>query len=124
GWPDDPLHRRVERQALATPEAIAARQGTRTLSYRQLDRRANHLAHQLRRLGVARDDRVALLCHRSFEHVIGALAVLKAGAAFVPIDTATPRERIMYILRDSAARVLVHAAAGGAEAAGAAALAA
>ena len=72
------------------------------LSYGELNRRANQLAHYLRELGVKPDDRVASVLERSFEMVVGLLGVLKAGGAYVPLDPAYPVERLRFMRQDSA----------------------
>ena len=73
-----------------------------SLSYAELNRRANQLAHYLRELGVGPDDRVAICVERGFEMIVGLLAVLKAGGAYVPLDPAYPVERLRFMLEDSA----------------------
>jgi amino acid adenylation domain-containing protein/non-ribosomal peptide synthase protein (TIGR01720 family) len=103
------VHGLVEARAKASPGAaalVSPRSG-RSLSYRELDRRTNRLAHHLRGLGVGPEERVGLLLSRTPELVVGALAVLKAGGAYVPLDPAYPRERILFMLEDSGASVLV-----------------
>ncbi|MBL0846019.1 amino acid adenylation domain-containing protein, partial [Pseudomonas mediterranea] len=79
----------------------------RQLSYRQLNRRANHLARQLLELGVQPDQRVAICAERSLEMIVGLLGVLKAGAAYVPIDPAHPAERMAFMLQDSQPQALL-----------------
>ncbi|WP_277961740.1 non-ribosomal peptide synthetase [Pseudomonas sp. RIT-To-2] len=96
------IHRRIEAQALAQPDAIAAWHHGAGLSYADLNRRANGLAHHLTGLGVGPEDRVAVVARRGLETLVGLLAVLKAGAAYVPIDPAQPHERLAYLLQDSA----------------------
>ncbi|MFJ4143005.1 condensation domain-containing protein, partial [Pseudomonas sp. NPDC089734] len=96
------IHQRIERQALAQPDAIAAQVGDQRLSYRELNRQANALAHHLIGLGVRPDDRVAVVARRSLDTLVGLLAVLKAGVGYVPVDPAHPDERIAYLLSDSA----------------------
>ncbi|WP_354676164.1 amino acid adenylation domain-containing protein [Pseudomonas syringae] len=96
------IHQRIERQAVVTPDAIAAQVGDQRLSYEQLNRRANALAHHLIGLGVRPDDRVAVMARRGLDTLVGLLAVLKAGAGYVPVDPAHPDERINYLLADSA----------------------
>ncbi|MEX5596060.1 amino acid adenylation domain-containing protein [Pseudomonas orientalis] len=96
------LHGRVEAQAERTPHAVAAVYQARQLTYAQLNRQANALAHQLLAHGVQPDDRVAVLARRGLETLAGLLAVLKAGACYVPIDPAHPAERLNYLLHDSA----------------------
>ncbi|MFL9670798.1 amino acid adenylation domain-containing protein [Variovorax sp. AB1(2024)] len=97
----EPVHRLVERQARATPDAPALVVGERQLSHAELDRLANRWAHRLIRLGVRPEDRVAIAVDRSVETVVGLLAVLKAGAAYVPLDPAFPAERLAYMVEDS-----------------------
>ena len=70
-----------------------------SLSYGELNRRANQLAHHLRALGVKPDERVAICVERSLEMVVGLLGILKAGGAYVPLDPAYPGERLRYMLR-------------------------
>ncbi|WP_176072205.1 AMP-binding protein, partial [Paraburkholderia phenazinium] len=78
-----------------------------TLSYDQLNRRANQLAHRLVALGAKPDDRVAICMERSLEMVVGLLAIMKAGAAYVPIDPRAPAERQAWVMRDCGAPVAV-----------------
>jgi amino acid adenylation domain-containing protein len=106
-YPDACLHQLIEAQVTRTPAAVAVAYGRATLSYAELDARANRLAHHLRTLGVKPDSRVALCVERSLEMVIGVLAVLKAGGAYVPLDPAHPVERLLYMLADSAPAVLL-----------------
>ncbi len=101
------LHELFEVQVARAPDAEALRFGGQSLSYRELDVRANQLAHELRARGVRPDTRVALCLERSFDLVIGLLGVLKAGGAYVPLDPAYPRERLDFMLQDSGAAVLL-----------------
>jgi amino acid adenylation domain-containing protein len=96
------LHELFEQQVARTPEATALVHEEQRLSYRELNRRANQLAHHLRELGVGPEVRVAICMERGVEMVIGLLGVLKAGGVYVPIDPAYPRERVEYILNNSA----------------------
>ncbi|PHM60988.1 non-ribosomal peptide synthetase [Xenorhabdus ishibashii] len=96
------IHQLFEAQAAQHPEAIAVVFEAQTLSYGELNHRANQLAHYLITLGVRPDDRVALCAERSPEMVIGLLAILKAGGAYVPLDPAYPAERLVYMLEDAA----------------------
>jgi amino acid adenylation domain-containing protein len=98
---DQCVHELVEAQALRTPEAKAVIAAAE-LTYGELNRRANQLAHYLRQLGVKPDTRVAVAIERSAEMVVGLLAVLKAGGAYMPLDPSFPAERLRYILADSA----------------------
>jgi arthrofactin-type cyclic lipopeptide synthetase A len=72
------------------------------LSYAELNQRANALAHHLLDLGVRPDDRVAIIARRGLDTLVGLLAILQAGAAYVPLDPAHPAERLSYLLEDSA----------------------
>jgi amino acid adenylation domain-containing protein len=91
----------VEAQVRRTPDAVAALFGDRRLTYRELNERANRLAHYLRGLGAGPDRLVGLCLERSLELVVGTLAVLKAGAAYVPLDPAYPAERLAVMLADA-----------------------
>jgi amino acid adenylation domain-containing protein len=97
----------VAAQAALTPHAVAVSTGSACLSRRALDMRANHLAWQLRSLGVGRDVLVGLCLPRSLELVVGALGILKAGGAYMPMDPGYPPERLAYMLADAQAPVLV-----------------
>jgi amino acid adenylation domain-containing protein len=105
------VHRLFESQARRTPAAPAAlfaeAENVRQLSYGQLDRRANQLAHYLQRLGIGPDVMVAVVLERSLDIPVALLAVLKAGGAYVPVDPSHPPERLAYILQDTGARVLL-----------------
>jgi amino acid adenylation domain-containing protein len=92
-----------EEQARRQPDAVGVVHEGEALSYGELNRRANRLGHYLRRLGVRPDSRVAICMERGAEMVIGILAILKAGGAYVPLDPAYPRERLLYMLEDSEA---------------------
>ena len=94
-------------QVERTPDAPAVSDENRTLSYSELNARANQLAHQLRDVGVGPEMRVALFVERSTEMVVGILGILKAGAAFVPIDPHQPFERISFLLADVQSPVVV-----------------
>ncbi|MEA2604954.1 MAG: hypothetical protein QOF89_5946 [Acidobacteriota bacterium] len=101
------LHRLVEIQADRTPEAPAVAAEGETLTYGELDRRANRLAHRLRRLGVGPDVPVGVYLERSLTLVVGLLGTLKAGGAYVPLDPGYPRERVELMLADSGAPVVL-----------------
>lgn len=97
----------VAAQASATPEARAVADGDEILTYRELDEQANQLAHHLIALGVERETIVGICLNRSAQTVICALAVLKAGGAYLPIDPAYPIERIAFMLNEAQPRVLI-----------------
>lgn len=106
------LHQVVERQAAATPTAVAAVFDGRELTYRELDEQANGLARQLRELGVGPDERVGIALPRSLDMVVANLAVLKAGGACVPIDPTYPAARQQLIAQDAALCLLIRPAGG------------
>ncbi|MET7967650.1 amino acid adenylation domain-containing protein [Micromonospora sp. NPDC005305] len=101
----DCLHRMVAAQAARTPDAEAVRHGDRALSYRELDEAANRLARVLLRRGVTREDRVGVCLPRTPELVVALLAVLRAGAAYVPLDPAYPPARVAFMTADSGVRL-------------------
>ena len=102
------IHRLIEEQVQRTPDNIAIMYANRSLSYRQLNAKANRLARYLQdRRKIKPDDIVAIMLDRSPEMIIAILAVLKAGAAYLPLDPEYPRERIKYMLLDSRARILI-----------------
>jgi len=108
GYPQDTLVAGlVSEQARKTPNAIAIASETQTLSYGELDSRANHLAVRLQALGVGPEVLVGICLQRSPEMIVAALAVLKAGGAYVPIDAEYPLERQLFMLRDTKLRVLI-----------------
>ncbi|ULA67915.1 MAG: Putative Multi-domain non-ribosomal peptide synthetase [Nitrospira sp.] len=104
---DGCLHRMIEAQAQRTPGVIAVEQDGQSLTYRELDARANQLAHYLRRRGVGPGVVVGLCVERSPQLVLGMLGILKSGGAYLPLDADYPTERLEYMLRDSEVRVLV-----------------
>ncbi|WP_323856188.1 condensation domain-containing protein, partial [Xenorhabdus koppenhoeferi] len=99
---DKTLQQLFEAQAVQRPDAIAVIFEDQRISYGELNRRANRLAHHLMALGVRPDDRVAICLERSPDMVAGILAILKAGGAYVPLDPAYPAERLAYMLEDAA----------------------
>jgi amino acid adenylation domain-containing protein len=103
------IHELFEAQVERTPDAVAVVHEDRSLTYAELDARANRLAHHLREMGVGPDARVGICAERGVEMVVALFAVLKAGGAYVPLDPAYPEERLRLILEDSApAAVLSH----------------
>jgi amino acid adenylation domain-containing protein len=101
------VHELVGAQARRTPSALALVAAESQWTYRELDTRANQLAHLLRSLGVGPDVPVGLCAGRSVDLVVGALGILKAGGAYVPLDPAYPANRLSMLLNDSQAPVLV-----------------
>ncbi|QWP75373.1 amino acid adenylation domain-containing protein [Lysobacter sp. K5869] len=105
------LHEWFVRSARERPRAVALRERGAEIQYAELDRRSDAIAARLRRLGVAPQDRVALHLPRGAGLVAAALGALKAGAAYVPLDPAYPRERLAAVLRDCGARARIATAA-------------
>ncbi|MBN7137176.1 hypothetical protein A7A76_20810 [Lysobacter enzymogenes] len=101
------IHARFRAQAQATPAAIAISCGERRLRYAELEADSNRLAQHLIALGLEAESRIAVCLPRGPEFVVGLLAVLKAGAAYVPLDPAYPLERQRYLLADSGARAVL-----------------
>ena len=95
------LHHRIARWARERPDAVAVVTATGHLSYGALEARSNQLAHYLRSLGVGSESRVGLCLQRSLDQFVAFLAILKAGAAYVPLDPAHPGARITYMLEDA-----------------------
>ena len=101
------VHEAFEAQVDRAPDKVALIDGARSLTYRELDRRANHVARALVARGAGADQMVGIYVERSIEMLVGLLGILKAGAAYVPMDPSYPRERIALMLEDSGARVVV-----------------
>src|SRR2546427_461057 len=101
------IHQLVEAQTQQEPQATAVEFEGRSLSYAELDSRANQLADLLRKRGVKREVLVGLCVERSLEMVVALLGILKAGGAYVPLDPAYPRDRIKYVLDDARVQVLI-----------------
>jgi amino acid adenylation domain-containing protein len=101
------VHQLIEEQADRGPGATAVLFEEHSLSYADLNRRANRLGYRLRELGVAPESRVAICVERGFEMIVALLAVLKAGGAYVPMDPAYPVERLRFMLQDSEPTVLL-----------------
>ncbi|MDX3744970.1 AMP-binding protein, partial [Pseudomonas sp.] len=101
------VHRQFEAQARLRPDAVALVGDDRTLTYAQLNQRANALAWRLMAQGAGSDRLVGISARRSAELVIGLLAILKAGAAYVPLDPDYPAERLAYMMQDSGLSLLV-----------------
>lgn len=122
--PGDPacIHHLFEACAAQRPQDVALVFGEERIGYAELNVRANRLAHHLLRLGVAPESKVGVALQRSPALVVALLAVLKAGAAYVPVDPAYPAERLAYLLADSGVRLLLTDATSGAGMAQAAAV--
>ncbi|ADO67834.1 non-ribosomal peptide synthetase [Stigmatella aurantiaca] len=101
------IHALFEFQADTRPEAIAVRSEQGSLTYRQLDERANQVAHALRAWGVGPEHRVGLCTGRCLEMMVGLLGILKAGGAYVPLDPVYPRPRLAFMLEDARVSVLL-----------------
>ncbi len=102
-----PLHRRFEDHAARRPDALAVAFQGQSLTYAELNARANRLARLLRARGVGPETLVGLCAERSIGLVVGLLAILKAGGAYVPLDPVYPKDRLALMLADSAVRVLL-----------------
>ncbi len=98
---DKTVHELFEEQVEKTPKAAAVEYEGRQLTYGELNRQANRLAHYLQVLGVKPEARVAICVERGLEMIVGLLAILKAGGAYVPLDPDYPQERLQYMLEDS-----------------------
>ncbi|HLM66451.1 MAG TPA: amino acid adenylation domain-containing protein, partial [Longimicrobium sp.] len=105
--PEHRIHRLVQAQAARTPDAVAVVFRGESVTYRELDARANRLARRLARLGAGPEVRVGIWLRRSPAMVQAVLAVLKTGAAYVPLDPCDPPDRLAFMLRDCGASVLV-----------------
>jgi len=96
-----------ETHAELTPDALAVACGTQQVSYGELNRRANQLAHYLREHGVEEESLVAVCMERSLEIVVGCLAIMKAGGAYVPLDPAYPEQRLAFMVEDAGAQIIL-----------------
>jgi len=101
------IHRIFEEQAKKTPQAIALACDGQILSYQELNRRSNQLAHYLHKRGVQADRPIAFWVERSIEAIIGFLGILKAGAAYLPIDPCYPEERQLEMLENATSKVVL-----------------
>ncbi|HKI03363.1 MAG TPA: amino acid adenylation domain-containing protein, partial [Thermoanaerobaculia bacterium] len=107
-WPGDPaLHQLFEAQADRRPEALAGLCGEETVTYGELERRANRLAHHLRGLGVGRSEPVGVSLPRSLGLLTAVLGILKAGAVYMPLDPSWPDERVARVLAGTGARAVL-----------------
>ncbi len=103
----EPVHRLIERRVQESPQATALVFGDESLSYAELNSRANRLAHRLIRQGVGPEVVVGIAVERSLEMVVGLLAILKAGGAYVPLDPEYPGDRLAYFMEDSGIKLLL-----------------
>ena len=101
------IHQLFEQQVIKTPEAIAVIFENQSLTYQQLNNRANQLAHYLISLGVKPETLVGICLERSLEMIVGLLGILKAGGAYVPLDPNYPAERLKYMLEDANVEILL-----------------
>ncbi|MGF2037455.1 MAG: non-ribosomal peptide synthetase [Nostoc sp. CmiVER01] len=101
------IHQVFEQWVQKTPNAVAVMFKDEQLTYRELNSRANQLAHHLQTLGVGPEVLVGICVERSLEMIVGLLGILKAGGAYVPLDSAYPQERLAYMLSDSQVKVLL-----------------
>ncbi|SCX53462.1 non-ribosomal peptide synthase domain TIGR01720/amino acid adenylation domain-containing protein [Pseudomonas sp. NFACC32-1] len=101
------VHQRIAERVRQSPDALALTIDGQTLTYQQLDTRANQLAHRLVALGVTPDQPVGIALERSVEMIVGLLAILKAGGAYVPLDPAYPEDRLAYMIQDSGIHLLL-----------------
>lgn len=107
-YPQDKcIHHLFEEQVVRSPDAIAVVFKDQQITYRELNSRANQLAHYLQKLGVKPETLVGLCTQRSLEMLVGLLGILKAGGAYVPLDPAYPQERSQFMLADSQVSVLL-----------------
>ncbi|MEH2337085.1 amino acid adenylation domain-containing protein [Nostoc sp.] len=107
-YPQDKcIHQLFDEQVARTPDAVAVVYKNQQLTYRELNCRANQLAHYLRSLGVGADVLVGICVERSLEMIVGLLGILKAGGAYVPIDPEYPQERLSFMLEDAQVSVLL-----------------
>ncbi|HYP26944.1 MAG TPA: amino acid adenylation domain-containing protein [Blastocatellia bacterium] len=101
------IHELFEEQVRLNPDAIAVTYEGESLTYKELNRRANQLAHYLRGKGVGPEVRVSICMDRSLDLIVGLLGILKAGGAYVPLDTAYPKDRLNFMLADSGSALLL-----------------
>jgi amino acid adenylation domain-containing protein len=104
---DKCIHQLFEEQAARTPEAIAVIFEEQVFSYQELNRRANQLAHHLQKIGVGPETLVGICVERSLDMVVGILGVLKAGGAYLPLDSSYPKERLAFMISDAKLRIML-----------------
>lgn len=101
------IHSLFERQVERTPDSVAVSFGHQRLTYAELDRKANQVAHYLRSFGVGTESLVGICVERSLKMIISLLGILKAGAAYLPLDSSYPKQRLSYMLNDSKVSILI-----------------
>jgi len=101
------LDQYFDEAATGYPEAIAIEQGETIYNYAKVEQLANRLAHYLRIIGIAPEEKVAILLHRCAQVPIVMLGVLKAGGAYIPLDSEIPADRVNFIMQDSGAKLLI-----------------
>lgn len=104
---DNTLIELFERQAKMNPHAVALELEDESMTYKELNERANYIGHELKKHGVSSNEVIGIIASRSFEMIIGIYGILKAGAAYLPIDPELPEARISYMLNDSKAKVIL-----------------
>lgn len=107
GISEDLLHELFEQQVDKTPDKLAVIASNRALTYREIDQRANKLAHELRARGIRADKLVPVVMDKGWEQIVAVFGVLKAGGAYVPLDAAGSDERLATMIRDSEASVVL-----------------
>jgi non-ribosomal peptide synthetase component F len=101
------IHELFEEQSLKTPDSVAVSGSSGTLTYRELNAKANQLAHYLRDRNVASDVMVGICVDRSLEMIVGILGILKAGGAYVPLDPKYPADRLNLLLEETRSPVVL-----------------
>lgn len=101
------IHSLIEKQALKTPDKVALINNDKKITYKELNSRANQIAHYLRSCGIKKNSFVGLLCNRSIEMFIALLGILKSGAAYLPIDPEYPTDRISYMIDNSETQLVL-----------------
>ncbi|HLG60395.1 MAG TPA: amino acid adenylation domain-containing protein [Ktedonosporobacter sp.] len=102
-----PIHQLFEEQVRQTPLALAVKDENGQLSYQELNKKANQLAHYLQKLGVGPEVPVGLYLHQSREAIVGQLGILKAGGTYIPLDRSSPKERLLFMLKDAGIAVVL-----------------
>ncbi|MCC5635067.1 amino acid adenylation domain-containing protein [Nostoc sp. CHAB 5844] len=106
-YPQECIHQLFAAQVERTPDAVAVVCGEEQLTYRELNQRANQLAHYLRSLGVEKEVLVGICVERSVDMIVGLLGILKAGGAYLPLDPAYPQQRLAFMLADAGVSLVI-----------------